>query len=132
MRLGIDIDEYEYEKVKELVSSGIFDYEGITPHLYKSVANGIVLPIDHDKEVLRMNKPDILLELDNLKTYHANSISRDQFVAVEKAMEYIRAWDIVIKEIEEQKQISIEWNQDTDLGVALKIIDECLSEVEKE
>ncbi len=42
MRMEIDIDEYDYEKVKELVSDGVFDYEGTTAHLYKSVANGKV------------------------------------------------------------------------------------------
>ena len=40
MQIVIDIDEYDYEKVKELVSEGLFDYEGITPHLFKSVVNG--------------------------------------------------------------------------------------------
>ena len=40
MQLVIDIDEYDYEKVKELVSEEVFDYEGTTAHLFKSVANG--------------------------------------------------------------------------------------------
>lgn len=43
MQLVIDIDEYDYEKAKELVSEGLFDYEGTTAHLFKSVANGISL-----------------------------------------------------------------------------------------
>ena len=76
-----------------------------------------------------MNKEDILIELDNLETYHINSISKDQCVAIEESMKHIRAWDKVIKKIEEQKQLAEEWNQDTDLGVALRIINECLSEV---
>lgn len=50
MRMEINIDEYDYEKVKELVSDGVFDYEGTTAHLYKSVANGIDLSKDHDKK----------------------------------------------------------------------------------
>ena len=40
MQMVIDIDEYDYEKVKELVSDGVFDYEGTTAHLFKSVVNG--------------------------------------------------------------------------------------------
>jgi hypothetical protein len=40
MQLVIDIDEYDYKKAKELVSDGVFDYEGTTAHLFKRVANG--------------------------------------------------------------------------------------------
>lgn len=43
MQIVIDIDEYEYKRAKELVSEGLFDYEGITPHLFKGVANGTPL-----------------------------------------------------------------------------------------
>jgi len=50
VRIEIDISEYDYEKVKELVSDGVFDYEGTTAHLYKAVGNGVVLSKDHDKE----------------------------------------------------------------------------------
>ncbi len=45
MRMEIDIDEYDYKKVKELVTDGVFDYEGTTAHLYKAVANG--RPVTH-------------------------------------------------------------------------------------
>lgn len=50
MRLEISISKYDYEKVIELVSSGVMDYEGTTAHLYKSVANGIDLSMDHNKK----------------------------------------------------------------------------------
>ena len=47
MQLVIDIDKYDYEKVKELVSDGVFDYDGTTAHLFKSVVNGTPLPKGH-------------------------------------------------------------------------------------
>lgn len=47
---------------------------------------------------------------------------------IEESMKYMRAWDKVIKLIEEQGRIAREWNCDTDLGVAIRIINECLSE----
>lgn len=49
MQIVIDIDEYDYKRVKELVSEGVFDYEGTTAHLFKSVANGTPLPKGHGR-----------------------------------------------------------------------------------
>jgi hypothetical protein len=44
MKVVIDIDEYDYKIAKELVSEGVFDYNGTTAHIFRSVINGTPLP----------------------------------------------------------------------------------------
>ena len=49
MQVVIDIDEYDYKKAMELVSEGVFDYNGTTAHLFRSVINGTLLPKGHGR-----------------------------------------------------------------------------------
>lgn len=41
MKLIIDIPEYELGQIVEHVSSGIYDYNGLTATAFKSITNGI-------------------------------------------------------------------------------------------
>lgn len=64
MKLIIDIDGYEYKRAKELVSEGLFEYNGTTAHLFKSVVNG--KPISNECNGV-LNQ--ISEEVDDLRNY---------------------------------------------------------------
>ena len=89
-----------------------------------------------------MNKEDILIELDNIKTYHCNSISNDQYTAIDEAIKYIKAWKKVVEEIK-KKGFDYTFEMGEYIGeerethniirtdVVLDIINKYLSEVEE-
>jgi len=77
MQVVIDIDEYDYKKAKQLVSDGVFDYNGTTAHLFRSVVNGTPLPKGHGR----------LIDADRLK----EEMEKD----VRRAMSFVDLTDFV-------------------------------------
>lgn len=76
MQIVIDIDEYDYKKAKELVSEGVFDYEGTTAHLFKSVVNGTPLPKGHGvlKDADKIKASMFVYMMDKDKSHEAKSV----------------------------------------------------------
>lgn len=94
MRMEIDIDEYDYEKVKELVSDGVFDYEGTTPHLYKAVTNGMVISKDHDEEMKDLPNTDALHKEEYVKKSDIIDMYENDFPTLDDGVHWSRS-DII-------------------------------------